>query len=768
MTPVHKDAPLPARQADAGRSVVPTPGVESRAASEGRAARLMGAISDWALLRRGRILAGWLILCIAGGVFASRLSDEVVPGGETPASSQSQKVNRALAGRPFPSLFVVVRWEEQPGRAERARELAALRIELQRVRGVTRVTPFGPPSRATPDADRLAGFNVATSGGTDGSKHAGRELLEGRERLRPEGSTLHVGGLGAYNHELTTLAQSDLARAERVGVPIVFVVLLLTFGSFWAALVPLALALSALLIGLGVLGGLANALDISEYVENSASMIGIALGVDYAMFLVQRVREGVQGGKAPDDAIRTAMRTTGVAVLWSGATVLLAEAALLIPDTRATRSAALGMMLVTFFAVASAVLLAPVVLSLLQRRLFRSPRQASSRSSASRPSWWQRWAGRVTRRAPVWLAVSTLAMVALAIPTADLERSVGVSTASALPEQSTVRQAYALASAQMGPGTMSPLQVVLRQPAGGERENAAGRRRFVEVVRRDDRVQAVQAQRPLPAPHGSGLLVPITVVPRHEPFDARTRALLASLREGPLHRRLSGLTYDIGGETAVTLDMKQAIFGSLPLVVVILLALVAVILLFAFRSAFLPLKAGLLVVVSLGASLGGLLLLTQTEVGASIIGAGHPEEINPFVPITIVAIVIALSTDYEVILIARIAEHFRETRDNTASIVKGLAQTGGVITSAAAIMIAVFLGFALADLSTLKHLGVGLALAVLLDATIVRAVLVPAAMQVMGSWNWWMPGFRWPAHGSRSPSVSPPSERSELDLPGEK
>jgi RND superfamily putative drug exporter len=200
--------------------------------------------------------------------------------------------------------------------------------------------------------------------------------------------------------------------------------------------------------------------------------------------------------------------------------------------------------------------------------------------------------------------------------------------------------------------------------------------------------------------------------------------------------------YRVGGETAASVDATQAMFDGLPRVGAVLLLVVGVLLLFALRSVFLPLKAVLLVVLSLGASLGSLLLLTTTSLGARLIGADGPGDIHPIVPVTIIAITVALSTDYEVILIARIAEHYRNTSDNRAAVVTGVGRTGGVITSAAAIMVAVFSGFAMADLPPLKQLGVGLSIAVFLDATVVRGVLVPAAMAVMGRGNWWWPGRR--------------------------
>ena len=209
-----------------------------------------------------------------------------------------------------------------------------------------------------------------------------------------------------------------------------------------------------------------------------------------------------------------------------------------------------------------------------------------------------------------------------------------------------------------------------------------------------------------------------------------------------MHAALGGMPYWVGGETADSIDATQAMFDSLPRVGLALLVIIALLLLFALRSVFLPVKAVVLVVLSLGASLGSLLLLATTRLGATLIGASGPEDIHPIVPITIVAITVALSTDYEVILISRIAEHYRRTGDNRAAVVSGIEHTGSVITSAAAIMVAVFAGFALADLLPVKQLGVGLGLAVFLDATVVRGVLVPAAMAVMGRGNWWWPGQR--------------------------
>jgi uncharacterized membrane protein YdfJ with MMPL/SSD domain len=698
--------------------------------------RAMQRLADVVLARRGTVLIGWIVLCLIGAAFAAGLPARIVSGGEAPVSSQSEVVARALAHSPTPSLFLAVAVRPGAGAAELDLAVHDVAVAARQVGGVTGVTalPATAPVRAS--GSRVGVLAVATSGGTDGAVKAAHALQQQRATLGASGVDVHVGGFGAYRDELTVLSRTDLERAERIGIPIVFVVLLFTFGSLWAAGLPLVIALSALLMGLGSVGAASFFLPMSDFVTNSASMIGIALGVDYAMFLIQRVRELTHAGRGIDESVREAMRTTGTAVLWSGVTVLAAEATLLLVDSRSIRSAAFGMVMVTLFAMLTALVGAPVLISLLGKRLAPSRRHASRSRSAG---WWTAWARHVTRRAPLWLVGSAVLMLALAVPSVHLHDSVNISGTSTLPANSSVRQAYDLAAERYGAAALSPIAVLLA-PAS---QDGAGR--AAAAIARDPGVAAVTPQ---PLADGSVLL---SVTSRSGPYAPASRDLVLSLRSGSLRAALAGLRYQVGGETAASVDATRAMFDGLPRVGVALLIVVAALLLLALRSVFLPLKAVVLVVLSLGSSLGGLLLLTTTKVGARLIGAAGPGDIHPIVPVTVVAITVALSTDYEVMLISRIAEHYRRTRDNRASVVDGVGHTGGVITSAAVIMVAVFTGFAMADLPPLKQLGVGLGLAVFLDATVVRGVLVPAAMAVMGRGNWW-----WPSRAPR-PVPAPPA-----------
>jgi RND superfamily putative drug exporter len=666
------------------------------------------------LLRHRRVvLAVWGLLCIVGAGFAAGLPGRIVSGGEAPSSSQSEQVARAVAHSPLASLFVAIQVSPDATPGQQAAATSAIQADVAKVSGVTAVAPMPPAPPAVLDGARITVLSVSTSGGTDGAVKTAHRLSAILRKSAPAGVSAHVGGFGAYRDELTVDSQKDLERAERVGLPIVLVVLLITFGSLWAAGLPLIIALSALIMGLGGVGAASFFLPMSDFVTNSASMIGIALGVDYAMFLVQRVRELHKQGRDVDASVIEAMRTTGTAVLWSGITVLLAEATLLLVDSRSIRSAAFGMVMVTTFAVATALTVAPVLISLLGERIAPA-RKHSAQTGASRG--WHRWAVHVTRRAPIWLVASAIVMVALALPSLHLHSKVNISSTSSLPSQSSVRQAYELAGERYGQAALSPVMVVLKP--GADTGHALAQ------ITADPQVAAVSTT---PLSGGSTALV---VSARSGPYTPATRDLV---------NRLRGEGYLVGGEAAASIDATGAMFNGLPKVGLALLVVVAAMLLFALRSVFLPLKAVVLVVVSLGASLGSLLLLATTKFGSMLIGASGPQDIHPIVPITIVAITVALSTDYEVILISRMAEHYRTNGDNRAAVIDGIENTGSVITSAAAIMVAVFTGFALADLPPLKQLGVGLGLAVFLDATIVRGVLVPAAMAVMGRRNWWWP-----------------------------
>src|SRR3954451_12939371 len=325
---------------------------------------IMERLARGLLARRRRVLAAWALLCILGAMFAAGLPGRIVSGGEAPDSADSEIVSRALSHSPLPSLFLAVRVPTDYSTADQRKAAGDVAANARHVDGVTAVVPMPDTPPVDVKGSRVTVLQLSTEGGTDGAIKVAHALEKGSERLGPSDVRVYVGGFGAYRDQLTELSQRDLEHAERIGIPIVFVVLLLTFGSVWAAGLPLVIALSGLLTGLGAVGACSLLLPLSDFVTNAASMIGVALGVDYAMFLIQRVRELVHQGANTDAAIRSAMATTGSAVLWSGLTVLAGETTLLLVDSRSIRSAALGMSLVTVFAVLAALTVAPVIISL--------------------------------------------------------------------------------------------------------------------------------------------------------------------------------------------------------------------------------------------------------------------------------------------------------------------------------------------------------------------------------------------------------------------
>lgn len=723
-------------------------------------------LAAYVLTHRRMVLVGWVLSCVVGAIFAAGLAGRIVPGGEAPADSDSEVVARAITDSPLPSLYLSVVRTPEAADPTLTQALDEVADAVSRFAGVTAVTPLPMDSPVSGDGERVAVLTVSTSGGTDGAIKVAHEIEAHRKELSSPSAAVYVGGFGAYRDQLTALSQSDLERAELFGLPIVFAVLLITFGSVWAAGLPLVIALSALLMGLGAVGCCAIFLPMSDFVTNSASLIGIALGVDYAMFILQRVRELTRRGQSIDAAIISSMRTTGTAVLWSGITVIAAESSLLLVDSRSVRSAGFGMVMVTVFAVLTAIVVMPVVISVLGKKVAGFGRHSLIKQTGR---GWQRWARAVTHRAPPWLIGTFALLIALGIPALDLSRSVSIAGVDSLPADASVRLAYEAASARYGPAALSPILLLAPDADPGELASA------VEVLLTDPQVAAARAVPLGNSSFGNGSLgngiEVIQLTSRTSPYDAASRDLVHRLRDGPLGAELGLPAFTVGGETAVSVDATTGMFDGLPLVGTALSIILGLILLLALRSVFLPLKAIVLVVVSLAASIGGLVLLATTSWGATLIGASGPSDIHPLVPVTIVAITVALSTDYEVMLLSRIREHYRDGMGDRASIIAGVGHTGGVITSAAAIMVAVFFGFALADLAPLKQLGVGLGLAVFIDATLVRGVLVPASMAVMGRANWWWPQFRRPAPrrhahkaAARRPfSLEPPANRSIPD-----
>lgn len=539
----------------------------------------------------------------------------------------------------------------------------------------------------------------------------------------------------AYGGEVPESALEIGGTGEVVGVVAALVLLVLTFGSLVAAGLPLVAALLGL--GLGSAAGmlLTAVTDISGFAPTVATMVGLGVGIDYALLLLTRFVEHRAEGLDPVEAAARANVTAGRAVVFAGTTVLVSLFGLRFGGLPIFESFGTTTALTVVAVLAAALTLVPALARLAHRRLDRRTARVGHAGFTSR------WTARVVRRPVAWLLASTALLLALAAPALGM-RSWPLDP-SVDPEDSTTRQAYELVSAEFGPGATGPLTFVADLTELGADEMRA----VTAAVAAHEDVVATTAV--LTSPDGAIAL--FSAEAAFAPQDERTPALVADLRDA----NPDGVV--VTGYSPMQVDLSTIVSGRVWLVAVIVIALSVLLLTMMFRSVVVPLKAAVMNLLSIGAAYGVLVAVFQTDTGARLVGLDHGVAISSFVPIIMFAILFGLSMDYEVFLLSRVREEWLRTGDAVGSVVTGIAASTRVISSAAAIMVAVFVGFALEPTTLIKQLGIGMAIAVALDATLVRMVLVPAAMALLGRAAWWMPAWldRWlprVSHGPTHPS----------------
>jgi RND superfamily putative drug exporter len=535
-----------------------------------------------------------------------------------------------------------------------------------------------------------------------------------------QGVSTHVVGQSALWAALQDLSKEDLAKAEAAGFPIVLVILLAVFGSFAAAALPLAVGFFSVFITGSLIFALSQAMEMSIYVTNMASMIGIGVAVDYSLFVLARYREEVRAGRPPERARPVAIATSGLAVIFSGLTVIVSLGGLFMVDNTAIRSMALGAILVVAVSLLASATLLPVLIRLLGhrayvdsppfafvRRMFtsRAPRRpGSTRPGSVRRGFWQRWTEAVTRRPVLSVIASSALLLALAAPALNLHTGTGA--LRQLPGDHEARAGYAAAAQLEGPGAAAPVQVL------APRAQASATR---AALRNDPEIAKVASARI----SEDGRSVLFVAQPRADGESPQAKAMVERLRQ------TLPASAQVGGVTAAQEDLTDLITGSMWKIALFLLGLSYLVLLVLLRSVVLPLKAVLMNLLSVGAAYGVLELVFGTVATLTL----------PLV----LAVVFGLSMDYEVFLLSRIRERYAATGDTTRAVAEGLAASARTITSAAVIMVAVFAIFVSVGVPSIQHIGLGCAVAIALDATVVRLVLVPAAMKLLGRWNWYLP-----------------------------
>jgi uncharacterized membrane protein YdfJ with MMPL/SSD domain len=725
--------------------------------------------------RRPWLVVGvWLIVILTAFVLVAMfLAFE--GEAEITSTTQSKQAARILDDA-FPqqvadgrtiSEVVVVRAEHGSVRSAATRRRVAALADQLRAAGATRVITYGQDRRlVSQDGDSTA---LLLALGPDGEDDVDG-VVAAVQRLDDEpGYRAAVTGDRTSDADEDTASLEDLKKGELFfGAPLALVVLLLVFGAVVAGLVPVMLAIVSIVVALALVALVAQAYDVSVFTQNMLIGMGLALGIDYSLFTLSRYREERLQGREKPDAIATAGATAGRAVLFSGIAFVLAMLGLLLVPSTIFRSLAAGAILVGIVSVIAALTLLPAVLALLGDRVnaLRIPLFGRATERAGREGrFWGAIVGRVMRRPAASLVLAAGLLLALAAPVLAL--NTGTSGAATLPDRFESKRGYLLLREEFPERSTEPVDIAV----AGNVRGAAVERALAELERELAR-REIFGETVVEA-NEAGTVARVTVAIAGNPDGERAIAAVRELRRETVPRAFAGVDADVyvGGDTAEELDYHETVNFWLPLVLLFVLGLSFVLLTVAFRSIVVPATAIAMNLLSVGAAYGLLVLVFQKGIGNELLGLRAAETIDAWVPLFLFAVLFGLSMDYQVFLLSRIRERYTQTRNTDAAIAFGISSTARLITGAALIIIAVFWGFAMGDTIAFQQMGFGVAAALLIDATIVRSVLVPAAMKLIGDRNWYLPSWlTWlpdvqvegtepPRRGTVRPTASPGHHR---------
>jgi putative drug exporter of the RND superfamily len=700
----------------------------------------IGRVAAWAIGHRRLVMGGWIIaLVVAMG--ASHAAKPNYINDLTLNGTDSQRAITTLH-RAFPSqagdLDQIVVSTPQADVADPAtqRRVAAL---LRRVRALPHVTAVGSPYGANPQgriaADHHTAFaTVRFDQPAEQLDHdTVQRVIDTAQVARVSGLDIQLGGRG-----IEQANRPSLGAATAIGLVAAMAILLFTFGSLLAAALPLLTALLGLGTALGLVGLQSHIVHTPDFATQLAALLGLGVGIDYALFVVTRFREVLRTGVSAEEAVIAAMDTAGRAVLFAGLTVVIALAGMFVLRVSILSAAAFATGLSVLLTMSAALTALPVALASAGTRL--APRKDKGAGI------WPRWAGFVTRRPWAAMAAGLALMVPLTIPAFSLR--LGQSDAGNDAAHTTTRHAYDQLAHAFGPGFNGPLEVVAqRSPRGADPQSA-----LAAALRRTPGIRNVSG--PLRSSDGRTLLYQAFAA--SSPQSNATTDLVHQLRDSrlPAVERATGARILVGGATATGIDFSAVLASRLVWFIAAVIVLAALLLAMVFRSAAVPAQAAVMNLLSVGAALGVAVAVFQHGWLSGLVGV-RAGPIEPFIPVILFAIVFGLSMDYEVFLISRIHERLSEHGDSRRALVEGLGSTGRVVTAAAAIMVCVFISFVLGDVRIVKLFGLGLASAVLLDAFVVRSLLLPAFLALMGDRAWTLPAVverRLPRLAAEAPS----------------
>jgi uncharacterized membrane protein YdfJ with MMPL/SSD domain len=687
---------------------------------------------------RWAVLAVWLALFAVSGVLSSGLSDLltnrfVLPGAE------SEKTGAVLEDhfgqKPEGSFTIVARGA--PGSAPKL--VGAVSAAAERAAAAL---PSGKSIGAQPASDRVVTARIVSSLQPAEAKGYTAEMRKAAGTI--PGADLYVTGQSAIEHDLEPVQNHDLKIGELyIAIPIALLILMFVFGTL-AFLLPFMLAALAIPVTLGFVWIFANFMTLSTYLTNMVALIGLGIAIDYSLLIVYRYREERKGGVDRELAVERTMETAGRAVVFSGTAVAIGLALMLFMPLPFMRGFGLAGLLIPLVSVLAAVTILPVLLYWLEDRLDRVrlvPKLIVERRDDPEHGFWPRLARAIMRRPAVFAAATTAGLVLAATPLLALQ--LGPGSNKGIPQDLEAVRGLAILSSAVGEGALSPTEIVVDTGrAGGasdpQVQSAVGR--LVAGLQADPEISGVSYENGPQFQDPTGRYLHLQATGRHEYGLPESQDFVHRLRDDivPTAAFPAGIDVLTGGGPAFGVDFLEITYGAFPWLVLAVLLLTYVLLVRAFRSLVLPLKAIVLNLLSIGAAYG--LLVAAFKLGwGEPFGLTQFDQIEGWIPVFLFAMLFGLSMDYEVFLVSRMREEWDKTGDNARAVTAGLAKTGRLVTAAGIIMFAAFMGFVAGSIVGLQQFGFGLAAAILIDVTIIRALLVPSAMKLFGRWNWWLP-----------------------------
>jgi putative drug exporter of the RND superfamily len=731
------------------------------------------------------VVAAWIVAAVAIALIANSAGRETSNNLSLPGTNSTEATDLLDAELPKqangtnPVVLEAPQGQKLTSSANRKTVNATVK-SLERNRDVrSAVSPLSREGKDALSKDERIGYIsvLLTIGPEDIDDDEANEIIDAADPASEGGLKVAVGG---YLGE--EVSKPDTRTSEVVGIVAAVIILLITFGTVAAMPLPIVTALFAVVMGLSVIGLLGHVIDVPTVGPTLGIMIGLGVGIDYSLFIVTRHRGFLAQGLAVDEAVGRAVATSGSAIVFAGTTVVIALCSLFLAGIPLVSAMGVAAAVVVVIAMLGAISLLPAILGILGPRI-ESLRVPFLRTPPHdhRPHGWARWARWIAGRAWPAMLVSVAVLLVLALPARDLE--LGAQDDGELPKDTTARQAYDLLSTGFGAGYTGPLLVAVdfdgspahpdhkklnqvkaqqqqaqqaaalgEPPSKSQQRKLAQEESFYSSKASDPRLVKLQNKVsktddvklvPTAKVNKKGSAAVFTATANTAPASDATEDLVRELRSPVIPDAVQGtsLTAYVDGETAGYIDLATKISDKLLSVIAIVVALAFVLLMIAFRSVLVPLTSALMNLLSVAAAYGVLTAIFQKGWGAELIGLDGPVPIASYVPLIMFAILFGLSMDYQVFLVSRVNEHYQASKDNLEAVVDGLAVSARVITSAALIMVCVFGSFILDADVIVKQFGVGLAVAIALDASIVRCVLVPAVMVRLGRANWWFPAW---------------------------